>query len=248
MDFLMCLTASATALLTVNFFTKWPLYIRTQFAMVWIAAAIISAIAAILTTGNHKIIIRHSTVRDYYRYAGCSLLKSLIMGVIICACFAFRGSKGVNAAVALILGYDFLLTLFFIFGVRITLITAYDIYKKRLQDVQTRHRVLVLGTGDKSLAAVKRLEQSPHYNIVGFLSDSSANKGLKINEKAIYVYRDEKDLKNIVFKLSVDSILFASESDLQAYSSTLIKFCTDNNLRPLIIPSIDEVGHHGNVI
>lgn len=234
LDCALSVFSSVAVILIINFFSDGKEYAR-NFAAWWIAAAIISSIVACLTFKSYKIIIRHSTVRDLLSITMSIGMKCVLMFLVMLI-FGFY-----TPTLLLILLFDFLLTLFLIVSVRILMVVVYDVYKLKTRELRNSSRVLIFGTSDKSVAASTRLQNSTHFNVMGFLTSEDTGQDHSLAEKHVYYYRDNDQLKGILESLSVDHILFATEQDAKNETSGLLRFCTNNGIKPLIVPSIDEV-------
>ena len=233
-DFVLSILSSGFVLLTLNFLSGSSFY-KGPFAAWWMVGAVVGTVLGMFVVKGFKVVVRHTTLKDLLRYILTLIIKVGVMaGVVVIACF-------INASIALALTYDLLLSLFLLICVRLLMFMAYDSYKKKIKELSNRQRVLVYGASDKSAASITRLQNSPHYHVVGFVSPDAQNKNLKISDLPVYVYRTDKELDRIVDRLSVQSILFATEADLLKENNGLIDYCTEHNLKSLIMPTIDEV-------
>ncbi|MCR4824645.1 MAG: polysaccharide biosynthesis protein [Bacteroidales bacterium] len=234
LDLVLSVAASAVVLLTLNFFAT-DVYYHGSFALRWMAASLIASVAAMLLFRSYELIVRHTTLRDLARYLLTIACKVVLMGLMLAVTGVF------NMTVLLALFFDFLLSIFLLLSIRLAMTIVYDIYKSKVRDMQDRQRVIVVGTSDKSVAAITRLQNSPHYKVVGFLSTNPSEKGFKIGQLDVYSYRNDADLKSLVNKLSLRALLFASEDDAQREGHGLVEFCAKQHLMALIAPTIDEV-------
>ncbi|MBR4391110.1 MAG: polysaccharide biosynthesis protein [Bacteroidales bacterium] len=236
-DLVLSVLSSAFALLTLAFFASWDYY-KGVFALWWIVSSLIGTVGGMLLFKTYKVVVRHTTLKDVMSYIWMLVIKILVMALVIwIACV-------MNSRVVLALTYDFLFTLFLLIGVRLVMFIAYDVYKKKAKELNNRQRVLVYGISDKSTAAITRLQNSPHYHVVGFLSPDVQNKHLKISDLPVYVYQNDEDLDSIVDAHSVRCILFATEADVLKENNRLVDYCTEHKLRSLIVPTIDELDGH----
>ena len=234
LDLFLSVVSSAFVLLTLNFFAS-DSYYHGGFALRWLAASLISSIAAMLVFRSYELIVRHTSLRDLARYLITIAAKVVLMGILLAITGTF------NTTIILALFFDFLLTIFLLLAVRLAMTIVYDIYKNKVRDVQNRQRVVVVGTSDKSVAAITRLQNSPHYNLVGFLTSNLSEKGHKIGLLDVYSYHNEAELKALVHKLSLRAMLFPSEEEAQRENHGLVEFCAKQHLTALITPTIDEV-------
>ena len=233
-DLFLSLLASFIVLLLMSY-VRYSDYGSTRFAWIWLVGALVATVASMLLTKTYKSVIRHSTMRDVLVFVVEIILKELILIPIL---LIFCGI-GHTSIIALII--DFLLTLFFVLAVRLSMIVAYDMFKSKNREYHNRQRVLVYGTSDKSAALLGRFRNSSQYRIVGFVSDNASDKQLRLGELPVYSYSDISEFKEIVDSSSISCILFSSEDDARAESENLIRFCSHEGIKTLITPSVDEV-------
>lgn len=121
------------------------------------------------------------------------------------------------------------------------MIVAYDLIKHRLKRRSNCSRVLIYGTGDKSVALVMRLQNSPHYEVSGFLTYGPRLKNHMLAQHCVYYFESAGNVKYLRGRYDIDAILFATESEAQSEQERLLKYATDNDIKILIAPPIDEV-------
>lgn len=203
--------------------------------LIWLlSAAATSLLMFYLLKTNHSI-IRHSTLRELSTLFMAVVGKEVLLGLLyIVHEFRYPGFWYVLLS-------DLVLTFTFLLLVRISMIVVYDAIMNKLKVNKSRLQVLVFGTNDKSVALVKRLYNSPHYSIVGFLVPGTALKSQTIDGLKIYYYTDGGSIVYLKKYHGIDAILFSRDKDARDVQGTLIKYCTDNNLKVLLAPEIDEV-------
>jgi len=234
-DLVLSILSSVLVLFAVSLFSESRKFYMGNFAHWWLFASFITSIIALFIFKNHKVVIRYSQMRDLLGIFRISTAKVILMCVILAL------ATNVNRTIALALVVDFLLTSVLLIGVRIAMILVYDIYKSRLKARQSCQNVLVYGTSEKSVSMVSRLKDSPHYQIIGFLVPHSIPPHVKVADTPVFGYNDDKKLAELLDRFSLDSILFASEADAKVEKDALIQYCTNNGIKVLIAPSIDEV-------
>ena len=234
LDFLLSLFSSIAILLIM--WAVMPTKVTSDFAICWIAMSVAATAVVMLLFKNYRNVIRHSGLRELVSFVWESVLKSglmlLVVGIV----------EGFSFPLAVAAFGDFLLTMFVLICVRLMMIVAYDHVKRRTMEAGSDKvkRVLVYGTGDKSVASITRFQNSYHYHIVGFIVKGGGSS-LKLGELPVYSYNDFTELKQLVDNNRVSCILFPTESDVRDESDGLLPFCSRNNLKALITPSINEV-------
>ena len=233
LDLCLSVGASVIVLLVLSFFTSSDYY-AGHFAWWWVGGALAASVVAMLVFKEYKLVVRYSSFHDLWRYALMVLTKDVLLGIIITVSCLF------NSSIFVALCCDFLLTAFLVLIVRVLMVGVYRRYKSNMNDMKNRQRVLVFGTSDKSVAAITRLQNSPHYRVVGFLSPESTAKKLKLSDYPIFNYQNDEELQDIFDRLSISALLFANKKNAQ-HEDALIDYCNHNNIRLLIAPTINEV-------
>ena len=233
---LSCLS-SVLVLFLITLFANSKSAYQGHFVLWWLVGAAIASLAALLLFQNYKVVIRHSQLRDLVNIFWISILKVVLMFVVLAIV-----RKIVNPSTVLLgLLIDFLLTSFLLIALRLSMIFVYDRYKSQLKAQHSLQRVLVYGITEKSVATVSRLKDSPHYQVVGFLVPHALTAEYKVNETRVYGYESENKLKELVDRFTLDCILFATEAEAKTEKDGLVRFCSDNGLKVLLAPTIDEV-------
>ena len=227
--------ASAVALMLVKLMIVSSVGLGETFSLCWLVCAGIASFVMFYVFKTYHSIIRHSTLRELSKIFMAVAGKEVLM-VLLYLVPAFR-----IASFWYILILDLILTFALLLLIRISMVVVYDSIMNKLQTKRSRMQVLVYGTNDKSVSLVKRLYNSPHYSIVGFLVPGTALKSQTIDGLKIYYYTDGGSIVYLKKYHGIDAILFSRDKDARDVQGTLIKYCTDNNLKVLLAPEIDEV-------
>lgn len=235
-DLVLSVLASAVVMLSLAFFAKTGSdYYRGMFSLWWMTGSIVGTVVGMLVFKSYNVVVRHMTLPDIIHYILVLLVKVVVIGIVVGI------AKKINSSIGIALVYDFLLSLFFWICVRLLMFFVYDLYKKKFKELSDRQRVLVFSTSDKSAAVVTRLENSPHYDVVGFISRDDNSKNLRINDLPVFVCHTDKQVEKVLDQLSTRAILFSSEADVMRENTDLVEYCNRNNVKTLIIPTIDEL-------
>ena len=235
-DFLLSLLSSVVVLLSLVFFARsGSAYYRNVFSLWWLCSSIIGTLVGMLLFKSYNVVVRHTTLKDLFSYILVLLVKVVIMGLTVGIACLF------NSSVVVALFFDFLLTLFLLICVRLLMFLVYDVYKKKIKELSNRQRVLVFSTSDKSAAVVTRLENSPHYKVVGFITRDDKSKNLRINDLPVFVCHTDKQVEKALDQVSTRAILFSNEADVMSENNGLVEYCNRNNVKTLVIPTIDDL-------
>ena len=207
-----------------------------DFVSKYLLTAVIASILLFLFTKTHCIIIRHLSPRDVIPFTVVAFLKGLILLLVVSI------GGGYTNRLLLIVFLDSMLTILFMLGVRVAMILVYDFVNRRLQERSKRQQLLVYSISDKSVAVIKRLQNSVHYTVRGFLEHTSAfDRTYLVERLPVFNYTDDRRLDNIIRDNHISGILFSSDKDLQAEADGLLNYCAKHNLKTLIVPNLDEL-------
>ena len=205
------------------------------FLVWWMIGSVVGTITGMLLFKSYKVVVRHTMLRDLLNFILTLVVKVALMAVLVLV------TKHSEPAIWTALVCDLLLSMFLFICIRLLMFLVHDTIKGKSKELSDRQRVLIYGTSDKSAAAITRLQHSPHYHVVGFISPDSNDKNLKINDYAVFVYHSDQDLERIIDNLSVRAVLFASEADLKKENTGLVEYLNQHGIHALIAPTIDEL-------
>ena len=233
-DIVTAVISAFVVLLILNLLTGSVAF-TGSFALLWLGGTTVFSAVAMAIFKTYNVIVRHATLKDIRKYVFAILTATILLGGLLAVTGFF--SKTIFFA----LFANFLLTVVLVMAVRFLMVDIYGYYKSRNNEISNKKRILVYGTSDKSVAVISRFGSSKHYHLIGFISNARNEKNLQIAGYPILTYRSESDFKKIVESHSLHAVLFATDGDARIEESELIKYCTNNNVKTLIIPSVDEV-------
>ena len=208
---------------------------RSTYVLVMIGTCLTSFLAFWGLSVNRNI-IRHATIKSIGRMGMAVLLKEiLLVGMILVSGEHLFGQH--LFACGLI---DFLVTTAVLVGFRVTLVLVYDFAISLYGSGKTR--VLVYGTGDKSVALKKRMHTSKHYHVVGFVNPDKYLKSFVISELPVYYFADEPNFVRFVKKYNINGLLYPSHEEARREKDRLVRFCQENGEKTLVPPPIDVLG------
>lgn len=237
-DAFLSVFATSIAYLLVRGLFPNPVFTIEYGACLLAGSGLLSVISFVLFR-TFRSIIRHSTLREVWKLGAAVLLKDALMfGYVL---MLPQNPAPSMAAIAMGFLLDVLVTLFLLLGLRLGMIVIYDLLKLKSVRRNSCQRVLVYGTGDKAVALVTRLQNSPHYRVVGFLTYGKLLRNHTIADCPVYYFEDEDSIEYLRNRVDIDAILFATNDDAQDEQDRLIKYCTEKSVKILIAPPIDEV-------
>jgi len=186
--------------------------------------------------GTSKNIIRHASMKSMGRLCFAILLSDILLGgVLFWSDWCLFGHH--LFAFCLL---DFLVTTVVLSGFRVTLVLVYDYAVSR--DVSGKSRVLVYGSGDKSVALKKRMYTSKHYQVVGFVNPERYLKSCVISDLPVCYFEDEENFSRFVKKYNINALLYPSHEEARREADRLVRFCSDCGLKNLVTPPVDVLG------
>ena len=237
-DALLSVFATFIAYLLVRGLFPNPVFTVEYGACLLAGSCLLSVISFVLFR-TFRSIIRHSTLREIWKLGAAVLLKDALMfGYVL---MLPQSPAPSMAAVAMGFLLDVLVTLFLLLGLRLGMIVIYDLLKLKSVRRNSCQRVLVYGTGDKAVALVTRLQNSPHYRVIGFLTYGKLLKNHTIADCPVYYFEDAGSVEYLRDRFDIDAVLFATNDDAQNEQDRLIKYCTEKSVKILVAPPIDEV-------
>lgn len=185
---------------------------------------------------TYRMVIRHSTLRELGRICAASFCKStIVLAIVTFLPIVF------DRYTLYIIVLDYLATMSLLILVRVLMVIIYDLLRNRIKMQKKTMRVLIYGTSDKSVSLLKRLQNSPHYRVVGFVNYGESSKNHVIENLKVYYFKDNSSLEYFNYRLEVGGILFSCEKDVQQEQDRLVSLCSKAGLKVLIAPPIDEV-------
>lgn len=213
-------------------FTVW-------YGVYLLAGSCLLSVISFILFRTFRSVIRHTTLREVWKLGAAVLLKDVLMFVYV----QLLPQSPLPPQTAIALGFmlDVLVTLFLLLALRLGMIILYDLLKLNRTRRANCRQVLVYGTGDKSVSLVTRLQNSPHYRVIGFLTYGQRLKNHTIADRPVYYFEDESSIEYLRDRVDIDAILFATNDDAQSEQERLIRYCTEKSVKILIAPPIDEV-------
>lgn len=236
MDLLVSVMASAVAI----FFAKLaynPSSITIGISLWWLGGSFIVSWIFFTAFKTYKAVIRHSTLRSMGRLTLAVFCKFSVLSLM----FVTLQEMTLGIKLWLAVGFDMLLTFAMLMVMRIAMILVYSYAREYYGKAKSLRRVLVYGTGNKSVSVITRLVASPHYRIAGFITHSGSNKDFRLSDFPVFNFADGHDIAKLRQNYGIEAVLFATENDARAEQERLIKYCTEYGLKILLAPSIDEV-------
>ena len=233
-DMVLSFLASLLAVLVAKLFIHVDV-LGAKPATLWLTSSFVASFFLIWSLKTYRIIIRHMTIREFARFVLLSFCKVLVLG------FVYGVAVSADTSLFVLMVADFFLTFAGFFFLRMAMLLAYDYVKERMEVRKSTYNVLVYGVGVKSVSLIPRLQDSAHYNIVGFLQYGKSNVSHVISEKKTFYVSTEQEFDDAIADVDADAILFATEDEARQEKDRMIKYAIDLGIKMLFAPPIDEM-------
>ena len=235
MDLTLSLLVSI-AVAVFAFFLQVDAVAERQFDLLWGLSSVGGSFLMFWLLKTYVIIIRHFSFKDTMLFFVASFGKVAIMGLTM----TLTGFFFYDGVVTMLL-LDGSFTVLVLCAIRLLMIYVFDAYKQRVRDLQKRSRVLVYGTNDKAIATAARLRGSHRYEVVGLISKNQQIVHTLIADKTVYHFEGQEEFALTVRTLSLRGVIFTEERDVAAEQDHLVRFCSEQGVKVLIAPAVDEI-------
>ena len=188
---------------------------------------------------TYRSVIRHSTLGEVWKIGAATVFKVVLMFGLISAFPALLPAD--HTYIYVYATFDLLLSVCSLITVRVAIILSYDTIKRNFLKNNRRMRIVVYGVNDKAVSLVSRLQNSPHYNVCGFIVHGSRLRSYKINDLPIYYFLTAENVRYVRDKYDIQGILFPNYDTAQEERERLIQLGTRSGIKILIAPPIDDV-------
>lgn len=247
-DMVLSLGASFFAITFIPFILTTKHFSWDTILFYLVTSIVITAVL-LIAFRTAKMIIRHFSAKDLFPFAFIALLKGVLLFLIIyVACLKLQDTVIPTAWLATIVIVDIFGTFIAFIAARMFMIFVYGAVSSKMHEKYEYERVLIYGSSDKSVAVKVRLQNSRHYKIIGFIERSNIEGNMLLEQLPLLHFNDEEKMRSIITYNMADAILFARDGEAQAEENGLIKFCAHNNVKVLVVPSVDEVAEGGPIL
>lgn len=229
--------ATLISVLGISYLTETV--VPSSVLMLTVAVAVVVSLVAFFAMRTYKIIIRYSTLKEVGRFVVACLIKELLLLVYLGLMVRIVPDFGKHAI--FYSSIDVALTLVALVVLRVMMLVAYDALKSRLAANRRVKKVLIYGVGDKSVAMILRLQNSPHYRIMGCLTYGAKLRSYRVGDQQVYYFEDSDDLQQVTNRLSIDGVIFPTSDCAQEEKDRLIRYCESLGVKVLVTPPVDEV-------
>ncbi|MBO4398088.1 MAG: polysaccharide biosynthesis protein [Bacteroidaceae bacterium] len=237
-DVFLSVLSSFFTFLLIYWLAQWKSF-PMAFTIWWMFASLVISFACFYVARTYSVIIRHFSLRDMPRFIICVIARFIFIESLIIPIF-HDGSATYSRLI--IIGFiDMILLLCMLVGARSLMVYMYDIIKTSTERDSRRTKTFVYGTSDKSVAFITRLQFSPQYNIVGFISYGGPMKKYSLADRPILHFQTVEDLATLKQQYNVEAIIFPREQNVRDEKERLIPFAMECGIKVLLSPAVDEI-------
>ena len=237
-DVFLSVLSSFFTFLLIYWLAQWKSF-PMAFTIWWMFASLVISFACFYVARTYSVIIRHFSLRDMPRFIICVIVRFIFIESLIIPIF-HDGSATYSRLI--IIGFiDMILLLCMLVGARSLMVYMYDIIKTSTERDSRRTKTFVYGTSDKSVAFITRLQFSPQYNIVGFISYGGPMKKYSLADRPILHFQTVEDLATLKQQYNVEAIIFPREQNVRDEKERLIPFAMECGIKVLLSPAVDEI-------
>lgn len=239
MDFLLSELASLFVLLFAKLMSSSGTY-SLPFGAVWLISAAVASFLVISTSKTYRLVIRYTTLRDVLSFALAIMVKVLMMGTALVIYAAATGRITLNNNLTVLLFLDFALSLVGVIGVRMVMITFYNVYISRAKENSKLVNLLIAGTSPKSVSTLDRFFNSKHYRVSGFVTTKGDSSQRSVSGHLVFQVGSKEELEKVVRNESIGALFFSTEYELHDEKDTLVSYAIDCGLKVYVSYGVNE--------
>lgn len=238
LDLFLSWVASLLTLLLIKFVYE-SLAVTPQVLCTLSVASIVAAGISFALLKTYKNIIRHSAFTEVGRLGVASFLKSVLL------CF-FLGVWNHFTSEVILLGgiFDLCVTFLLLSFSRVLMITTYRYLVYNMNP--NRDKVLIYyGPQSEDSGLASLIQEQGKYKIRGFIQVSKAGK-YRLNGLTVFSVVTEEDFNRLCENIPFNALIFPSQKAVQQEKDRLVRYCSHNRVKMLVLPPMDVLGKEKN--
>ncbi|MDD4823293.1 MAG: SDR family NAD(P)-dependent oxidoreductase, partial [Bacteroidales bacterium] len=210
-------------------------------ALVLSIVSLLAALPAFFIFKTYRHVIRHSTLTDLWRIGFAVIVKDALTFLFF---FMYSIRQGIDSKyLSFFILLDAMLATIALVMVRMVMVKIYERFRSGGAPKSGKNLILIYGTGNLSVALVKRLNGSEKYQVAGFYMYGRDLHSYYLAGLPVYYFRHQADFDHFVPRKEINGILFARNEDAQSEKDRLIVYCGHAGVKTFIAPPINEVGN-----
>lgn len=220
-----------------------PFFGFQRFTLIWLIFSLLASLIGFFIVKTYMIVIRYSNFNAIAKLSEAVLVKELILAGLVHLNIVGCSHTRIDVLTIVL---DTLFSIFILTITRVIMIQVLKTNAVSIDDSISRLRVIVFGTGIKSISMVARLDESPHYDIIGFLSDNPDLDGQIIQGRRVFAYKDRGELALLREQQGIECILYANEDREEVQKHNLVDLWLELGIQILVAPKIEDI-KFGNI-
>ncbi|NLT49484.1 MAG: polysaccharide biosynthesis protein [Ignavibacteria bacterium] len=178
---------------------------------------------------------------DEAQRLGLASLLNLVIQVFLFNLFDKLDLYPFNGLPASLPYIDGIIFMLLCYSSRISIRIFEQIHSRRIEDVNSDKKVLILGAGDAGINIVQSMQRHPKsgYKPIAFLDDDS--KKQKLILRGIPIIGKLEKLDEVVKKKEIDYIVIAMPRVSGKIVRQVAEICNKNKIKLLTVPSVTEI-------
>ena len=239
LDLFIAWVASLLTLLLVKFVYE-GLTVTPQLLCTLSIASIGAAAIGFALLKTYKNIIRHSAFTEVGRLAVASFLKS----VLLCL---FLGVWHFFPANVILLGgiFDFGATFILLSISRVLMITTYRYLVYNMNPNRDKALIYYGSQSAEDTGLASLIQEQGKYKILGFIQMERAGK-YRLNGLTVFSVETEEEFNRLCANIPFTTLIFPNKKAVQYEKDRLIRYCSHNRIKMLVLPPLDVLGKEKN--
>lgn len=239
LDLFIAWAASLLTLLLVKFVYE-GLTVTPQLLCTLSIASIGAAAIGFALLKTYKNIIRHSAFTEVGRLALASFLKS----VLLCL---FLGVWHFFPANVILLGgiFDFGATFILLSISRVLMITTYRYLVYNMNPNRDKALIYYGSQSAEDTGLASLIQEQGKYKIRGFIQMERAGK-YRLNGLTVFSVETEEEFNRLCANIPFTTLIFPNKKAVQYEKDRLIRYCSHNRIKMLVLPPLDVLGKEKN--
>ena len=239
LDLFIAWVASLLTLLLVKFVYE-GLTVTPQLLCTLSIASIGAAAIGFALLKTYKNIIRHSAFTEVGGLAVASFLKS----VLLCL---FLGVWHFFPANVILLGgiFDFGATFILLSISRVLMITTYRYLVYNMNPNRDKALIYYGSQSAEDTGLASLIQEQGKYKIRGFIQMERAGK-YRLNGLTVFSVETEEEFNRLCANIPFTTLIFPNKKAVQYEKDRLIRYCSHNRIKMLVLPPLDVLGKEKN--
>ncbi|MBZ5501195.1 MAG: polysaccharide biosynthesis protein [Acidobacteriia bacterium] len=218
---------------------SWLNAVELHQLLVWLPVVVLARIAAHHVLGVYRLVWRFVSISDAVKITR-SIGSVSVMFLAIALCYPRHAAFAEWVRIpVVILVFEGLLSLISSLGIRALRRMQYAHERKMSSLENPTKRAFLYGAGRAGLMLRKEMENSPSYDVAGFIDDDPLKVGSVISDTPVVGNGD--DLERLVREWQIDEVIISMATASRGTLARTLAKCRRARVPAKIIPSLREI-------